>query len=272
MRTGREKIFYMPKNCPVCGSRVEKGEGEAIHRCINPKCAAQERERLYHFTSKSAFDIVGLGPKIIDQLVDAELVSTPADFFSLTEGDLMALPRFAEVSAKKLVASIGARKKVPLYRFLYALGIRHVGEETAIDLANTFGSIEKLQKASLKELLAMHEVGEIMARSIVEWFGELRNKRLLADLKKTGVSTHNPAPRKKGKLTGKTFVLTGSLEGLARDEAKEKIRAAGGNISESVSKETDYVVVGAEPGSKYEKAKKLGVKTVSEKEFLIMFG
>ena len=270
MRTGREKVFHMPGNCPVCGSRVAREEGEAIHRCTNSQCAAQERERLYHFTAKAAFDIVGLGPKIIDQLVDAELVATPADFFSLTEGDLAALPRFAEVSAKKLVVSIAARKKISLHRFLYALGIRHVGGETAIDLAHMFGGVEKLQGASLEELLAVHEVGEVMAHSIIEWFKDARNKRLLAGLIKAGVVIENPLKRKHRKLMGKTFVLTGSLERLTRDEAKEKIREAGGNVSESVSKETDYVVVGVEPGSKYEKAKKLGVKTISEKEFLTL--
>ena len=268
MRTGRERVFHMPKACPVCGSSVVKGAGEAIHRCSNRQCAAQEREGLYHFVSKKALDIAGLGPKIIDQLVDTGLIASTADFFSLTEDDLEGLARFAEVSAKKLVKAIAARRHVPLYRFLYALGIRHVGEETAVDLANAFGGIEKLQKASLKELLAMHGVGEVMARSIMEWFADARSKRLLVAFKKAGVVPENPVHRKRGKLAEKVFVLTGGLKRLTRDEAKENIREAGGGISESVSKETDYVVVGTEPGSKLKKAKKLGIKTITEKELL----
>ncbi len=269
MRTGRERIFHMPQTCPVCGAKVAKPEGEAIHRCTNPHCAAQERERLYHFVSRAAFDIVGMGPKIIDQLVEQNLVASPQDIFSLTVGDLLPLERFAETSAEKLIASIEARKKIPLRRFLYALGIRHVGEETALDLADAFGSMGALEKAGREDLLVVHEVGEVMADSVLEWFGKSRNRQMLTELKKAGVRIENPPKHKTaGKLKGKTFVLTGGLETMTRDEAKEKIRFLGGDISESVSKLTNYVVAGADSGSKYEKAKKLGVSILTEQEFL----
>jgi DNA ligase (NAD+) len=268
LRTGGEREFRMPKKCPICGSPVVRPEGEAIHRCSNPNCAAQEREKLYHFASKAALDIVGLGPKIIDQLLEAQVIAEPQDIFTLKEGDLLQLERFADVSAKKLIASIQARKKIPLHRFLYALGIRHVGEETAVDLANAFGDIAALEKATADDLLKVHEVGEVMARSIVEWFSRPRNKKLITDLKKAGVEIVSPPKRKKGILAGKTFVLTGGLESMTRDEAKERIRQAGGEISESVSSKTNYVVAGSDPGSKFEKAKRLGVKILTEKELL----
>lgn len=269
MRTGKERLFHMPKVCPVCLSRVVRGHDEAIHRCSNPRCAAQEREKLYHFVSRAAFDIVGMGPKIIDQLLEQNLVADRQDIFTLTIGDLLPLERFAETSAKKLIAAIEVKKRIPLHRFLYALGIRHVGEETSIELANAFGSIEALQDASYEKLLELHEVGEVMARSIVAWFKNTRNRSVIRELKKAGVVIENSVThRAGGKLSGKTFVLTGSLGTMTRDEAKEKIRQAGGNISESVSKSTSYIVSGADPGSKYEKARTLGVSILTEQEFL----
>ena len=274
LRTGKEKEIKVPKKCPACGSRVVKIRGEVAYRCSNKNCGAIQRRNLYHFVSKGAFDIVGLGPKIIDQLMDEGLVSNPADIFELKEGDLVPLERFAEKSAKNLIEAIEKSKEISLSRFIYALGIRHVGEETAIDLANQFGDIEKLKRASLEDLLKIKDIGEIVAKSIYNWFRDKRNLALLERLAKAGVRIINPslqlASRRLKKLRDKTFVFTGELESMTRDEAKEKIRELGGDVSSSVSKKTDFVVVGKEPGSKYEKAKKLGVKIINEREFLKM--
>ena len=268
LRTGREREFEFPKKCPACGRKVIRPAGEAIWRCINPNCFAIQREYFYHFVSKSAFDIVGLGPKIIDRLINEGLVSDPADLFKLEEGDILPLERFAEKSAKNLIEAIQSRKKITLPRFIYALGIRNVGEETAQDLAEYFGSLEKIKKASLEELQKIMDVGPVVAKSIYEWFSQKRNLEFLEKLKKVGVEIIIEAKPKQQILKGKTFVLTGSLETMTREEAKEKIRLLGGEISESVSKKTDFVIVSKEPGSKFEKAKKLGVKTINEQEFL----
>jgi len=269
MRTGKEKKFVMPKKCAVCGSPVVKKSGEVVHYCSNKKCFAQQHEGLRHFISKKALNIDGMGPKILEQLAKADLVKDPADLFDLKESDLEPLERFAELSAVNLVKAIQAAKEVPLARFIYALGIRHVGEETAIDLAERFGSLEKIMKASLEELEAMHDVGSVVAKSIYEFFQDKQNQGLVKKLISKGVTLKSPQRIfKKTGLTGKSLVVTGSLDSMSREEAKERIRAAGGKWISSVSKNTDYLIVGAEPGSKYNKAKKLGVKIVSEKEFL----
>lgn len=268
LRTGREQIFRMPRHCPACRSRVARKAGEAIHRCLNPRCPAKRLEHLYHFTRKGAFDIVGLGPKIIDQLVETGLVAAPQDFFSLKAGDLLPLERFAEISAAKLIAAIQASKKVALHRLLYALGIRHVGEETAAALAAHFGSLEKIRRATLEDLRAVRDIGEVVARSIHEWFAKKEHQRMVAGLLDAGVEIDNPLAKKSRKLEGATFVITGTLVSLSREEAKERVREAGGTVSESVSLGTGYVVVGENPGSKYDKAKRLRLRIVSEKEFL----
>jgi len=268
LRTGREKEFKFPKKCPACGGKVVRPAGEVVWRCLNPKCFARQREYFYHFISKAAFDIVGLGPKIVDRLIDEGLVSDPADLFELEEGDILPLERFAEKSAKNLIEVIQSRKKIQFPRFIYALGIRNVGEETARTLAEYFGSIEKLKKASLEELQKIMNVGPMVAKSIYAFFQEKRNLKFIEKLKWVGVEIISEKKPKRQILEGKTFVLTGSLGSMAREEAKEKIRLLGGEISESVSKKTDYVLVGKEPGSKFEKAQKLGVKTINEKEFL----
>ena len=272
LRTGKEKGFRMPRKCPACGSSVIRPEGEVVHRCSNSCCGAIQRKNLYHFVSKKAFDIVGLGPKIINQLMDEGLVSNPADLFELGEGDLLSLERFAEKSTSNLVEAIEDSKKIPFHRFIYALGIRHIGEETAIDLANHFGNLERLKKAEIEDFFKVKDTGEIMAKSIYKWLREKRNLKLLERLAKVGVRIIS-AKRKvqSAKLKGRVFVLTGELETMTRDEAKEKIRQMGGDISSSVSKSTDFVVIGAEPGSKYDKAKKLSVKIISEDKFLKMF-
>ncbi|MBI2124049.1 MAG: NAD-dependent DNA ligase LigA [Candidatus Wildermuthbacteria bacterium] len=290
LRSGQERLFHMPTHCLACGAKLVRPAGEAIWRCPNKeKCPAQKRESLYHFVSKKGFNIVGLGPKIIDKLVDAGLISGAADLFSLKEGDLVPLERlprtvapkatlvrgFAEKSSQNLIAAIQQAKHIPLARFLVSLGIRHVGEETAIALAEYFGSIEKIQQASPEELENIPDVGAVVAKSIKEWFCDKTNQAMVDRLLKVGVKIQNPAlPRASfpklalGKFQGKTFVLTGSLSSFTREEAKEKIRMAGGNVSESVSKKTNYVIVGENPGSKLQEAQKLGVETLTEKEFI----
>lgn len=284
LRTGKEKEFHFPRACPSCSSLLSKPRGEVIWRCLNPDCPARKRENLYHFVSKKAFNIEGLGPRIIDKLTEAGLVSEAADLFSLAEGDLLplaGLPRrkpqaflrgFAEKSAKNLIEAIQKSKKIPLPRFIFALGIRHLGEETAIDLAERFGSITQLQKATKEELEKIPEVGPKIAESIYQWFQLKKNQKLIEELFGAGIKIESPAQSKaaagKQKLKGKTFVITGVLESMTRGQAKERIRQLGGNVSESLSKMTAYLVVGKEPGTKLEKAKKLGIKIIGEKEFL----
>jgi len=271
LRTGKEKEFYMPKKCPVCGSEVIRPKGEAIHRCSNFHCGAIQRRKFYHFVSKKAFNIVGLGPKIIDKLMDEGLISGPADIFELKEEDLVLLERFAEKLAGNLIKEIEKSKMIPLHKFIFALGIRHVGEESAINLADYFGNLENLKKAKIDDLLKNKDTGEVMAKSIYEWFHNKKNLELLEKLDRAGVRIKNVKHKaQNAKLKGKIFVLTGELESMTRDEAQEKIRELGGDISSSVSKNTDWVVIGKEPGSKYDKAKKLGIKTIGEKEFLKM--
>ena len=270
LRTGKEKQIRFPRTCPACGKRLIKPAGEAIWRCPNRDCDARKREFLYHFASKKAFDIEGLGPKIIDQLMDENLISRAPDIFELKEGDLIPLERFAEKSAKNLVEAIENSKEISLARFIYSLGIRHVGEETAIDLANYFGSVDKLKKVSREELEKIPDIGGVVAESIYIWFQQKRNQKLIEDLIRLGIKILPPEKVGK-KLAGKTFVLTGTLETLTRSEGERKIRMLGGHPTSSVSKQTDYLVVGENPGSiKLEKAKKLGVKTLTEKEFLKM--
>ena len=279
MRTGKEKVFSFPKNCPECGSSVQKKkiggggkkEESAAYYCFNKKCPAKDRRRLYHFASKKALNIEGLGPKIIDLLVENNLVSSYDDFFTLKKGDLMALPRFAEKSADNLLEEIDKARDVELPRFIVALSIPQVGEETAYDLAEHFGDIKFLSFAKKEELMAIEGVGETVADSIISWFDDAHNKKLLEDLL-AFVSVKNVAVSKKkvGRLGGKVLVITGTFSSLSRDEAKEIVRKQGGNVSGSVSKSTDFIVVGENPGSKLSEAKKLGVPIISEQEFLKM--
>lgn len=266
LRTGKEKAVPLPSRCPVCGGKVVKEKGEVAYRCINKNCPAIKREKIYHFVSKSAFDIGGLGPKIIDQLVDQGLIQDGADLFDLKEGDVSGLERFADKSAKNLIESIAERKEISLPRFLTALGISHVGWETAQDLSSHFGSLKKIEKASKEELMKIDNIGEVAAQSIYDWFRDGYNKRFLKKLKKRiKIKTYKkPSTR----LQNKKFVITGSLERFSREDAKRKIREKGGKTSENVSKNIDYLVVGKNPGSKLEKARKLGVKIIDEKEFL----
>ncbi len=269
LREGKEKRIKVPDRCPICGSEVIKEPGEVAFRCSNKECYAVNLRRLIHWASKGALDIEGLGPKIIEQLVKAGLVRDVADFYNLAEGDLKPLERFADKSAVNLVNAIKEKKEVDLPRFIYGLGIRHVGEESAIELAKEFGSLEKIKKVGLEEIEDIYDFGSIMAKSIYGWFRNKHNIKLLEKLERKGVKAKSQKPKAKSqKLLNKTFVLTGALASLTRDQAKAKIRKLGGDVSSSVSKNTDYVVAGEEPGSKYDKAKKLGVKIINEGEFI----
>ena len=267
LRSGEEKEFYFPKTCPICGTKLIKPKEEAVWRCPNTNCPARKRENLYYFTSKKAFDIEGLGPKIIDKLVDENLISQAVDIFTLREGDLLSLPGFAEKSAKNLIAAIQESKKISLSKFIFALGIRHIGEETAIDLANSFGSIDKLRKATREELEIIPDVGPKIAESIYNWFNSKQNQKIIEDLLRVGIEILPPEKINR-KLAGKTFVLTGTLKTMTRNQAKEKIRSLGGNVSESLSGTTDFLVTGENPGSKLKRAEKLGVKIIREGEFI----
>ncbi len=267
LRTGKEKSFHIPSKCPICGSPVKRKEGEVATVCTNPNCFAQELAGIIHFAV--AADIMGLGEKIAEQLLQSGLVREAADLYELTPDDLLNLEGFADVSSKKLVAEIHSRRKMPLDRFVNGLGIRHVGEETARDLASAFGSFENLRSASKEDLLAVEGIGEIVAESVAAFFHDVRQKQRIDNLlKHVAPGVVRRASGVAGPLTGTTWVLTGTMESLSRDEAKEKIRALGGDVAESVSKKTTYVVVGENPGSKYDKAKKLGVEILDEKEFL----
>ena len=271
LRRGREKEFHMPKKCPVCEHGVKREKGGPLTFCKNKFCSAKHRENIYHFVSKHAFDVDGLGPKIVDVLLDEGLIQDAGDIFDLKEGDIQPLERFGEKSAANIVAAVKAKSKISLPRFLIALGILHVGEETAEDLADRFGSLEKLEKAGLAELQNISNVGDVIAKSVYDWFRDPYQKRFLKKLLKRITIEKYHAPS--GKLKGKKFVITGTLENLTRDEAKARVRKLGGEASEIVSKETDYLVAGSDPGStKLEKAKKLGIKIVDEKEFLKLIG
>ena len=269
LRTGKEKNFKMPENCPSCNTKLVKEEGTAVlWRCPNEKCFARQRRNFYHFVSRTAFNIDGLGPKIIDKLLDEGLAQDPSDLFDLKEGDLAPLERFAEKSAENLVKAISEKKEIILAKFIYALGIRNIGEETAMDLAEHFGSVQKIKNAKLEDFDSILNIGPVVAKSVYGWFQEKDNLKFLKKLEKAVKISNFKFQISNSKLSGKSFVLTGSLESMSRDQAKEKIRKLGGKVLESVSSKTSYVVVGSDPGSKADRARKLGVKTLIEKQFL----
>ena len=278
LRTGKEKEFRMPPVCPVDGSRVVK-DGVA-YRCFNKNCGARQREFLYHFVY--VFGIEGLGPKIIDRFLDEGLISDATDIFTLRKGDIEVLERFGEKSAENIINEIASRKKIPLSNFIQSLGILHVGEETARLLAKKAISINSkirspkdisniFEHLTIKQLQEVQDIGPAVAQSIVGYFQDKRHKNFIEKLDNVGVEIETAKlGTQNSKLKGQTFVLTGSLESMSRDEAKNKIRVLGGKVNESVSKKTTYVVAGAEPGSKLEKARKLSVKILDEKEFLAL--
>jgi DNA ligase (NAD+) len=268
LRTGKEKKFQMPRICPICGGPVVKPKGEAVARCIATDCFAIEAQRISHFVSRDAFNIEGLGEKIIEQLIQVGLVSDAADLFKLAEGDIKPLERFAEKSAQNLIDSIQSKKEISLNRFIYSLGIRHVGAVTANDIANHFGSLDKIKKASLENLESIEGIGPVAAKSIFEWFKKPKNINFLEKLKSYGVRIQNTKYKiQNTKLEGKTFVITGSLANMSREEAEQKIRELGGKATSAVTKNTSYLVVGENPGSKLQKAESLGVQAIDEGEF-----
>jgi DNA ligase (NAD+) len=262
------KPFRMPKHCPECNSAIHHVEGEVAYRCVNAACPAKRRESILHYASRHAMNIDGLGDKIVDQLVDKGLVKDVADLYALKEDDVAALDRMAEKSAQNLLEEIEGSKKNSLARLIYALGIFSVGERTGQLLAEHFSSLEELAAAKEEQLEAVHEVGPKVAASIVEFFSEPANRQLIKRLHKAGVHpTAEKREVKSQKLAGKSFVFTGGLANRSREEAGELVQQHGGKVSGSVSKKTDYVVVGTDPGSKYEKAKELGVTILTESEF-----
>jgi len=265
--------FVLPKRCPECGSKVVRLPDEAIARCSGGLvCPAQRKQALLHFASRRALDIEGLGGKLVDQLVDAGLVHTPADLYKLDVAALAALERMADKSAANVVAAINKSRATTLARFIYALGIRHVGETTAADLAQHFGTLDTLLAADEQALLEVRDVGPVLVQSILQFLAEAHNRKVIADLRSAGVHWTEAAPRRAraGKLSGLTFVLTGTLPTLARDDAKALIEEHGGKVAGSVSKKTSYVVAGAEPGSKLDKAGELGVAVLDEQQLKAM--
>ena len=261
------KAFTLPSKCPECGSAIVRLPDEAVARCTGGLyCPAQRKQALLHFASRRALDIEGLGDKLVDQLVDAELVHTPADVYKLRVGDLVELERMAEKSAANVIAAIEGSKATTLARFIYGLGIRHVGETTAKDLARHFGSLDVLLSADEATLLEVHDVGPVLAESIAQFFAERHNREVIAALRKGGVHWPETAPQRAsaGPLSGLTFVLTGTLPGLAREDAKARIEEKGGKVAGSVSKRTSYVVAGADSGSKLQKAVELDIPVLDE--------
>ncbi len=268
LRDGSEKKFVMPIVCPDCETKLVKKAEDAVWRCPNNNCPSRVWKHIQHYASKGALDIEGLGEKNVIALVDAGLVKDSADIYTVKKEDLLKLDRFADVSASKLIDAIANKKAPPLHKFIFGLGIRHVGEQTAIDLANTFKKLDLLSDSTVDTLLEIENIGEVVAESIVAWFADPQNVKLLNKFDKFGV-VPQMADTSEGPLAGKKFVITGSLSQMSRDEAAEKIRAQGGTFQSSVGKDTDYLVVGVSVGaSKLEKAKNLGTNQISETDLL----
>jgi DNA ligase (NAD+) len=269
-RKGTEKKFRIPPKCPVCGAEVIKEE--AIHRCIGLDCPAQLKGRIKHFASKRAMDIEGLGVKLTDQLVDKGLIKDVADIYYIKRQELIELERMADKSVQNIIDAIEKSKTKPLLKFLYALGIRHVGETTAEDLARQFPRLDDFFHLSEEDLMEVEGIGPEVAASVHQFFGDKKNKESIELLKKAGVKVIEPKGKEKGKLVGKTFVFTGILKAFGRDEARNLVESLGGITASSVSKKVDFVVAGEDPGSKFDKAKELGIKTLTEDEFKKMIG
>jgi len=260
------KDIEMPEKCPVCGTKVVRTEGEVDYRCVNANCPAKLRETILHFASRGVMNIDGMGDALVTQLTERGLVKNVADIYKLTKADLLSLERMGDKSAQNILDEIEASKKLPLERVIYGLGIRMVGERTAQFLAEHFGSMEGLENASVEELQDVNEVGPRIAESIVEFFSIAANRKLVERLREAKLTLTGEKKQRGTQLAGKTFVLTGTLAHFTRDEAKKMIEDAGGKVTGSVSKKTDYVVAGADAGSKLDKAKELGVKVIDEKE------
>ena len=266
------KDFKMPENCPVCGTKIVRTEGEVDYRCVNANCPAKLRETILHFASRGVMNIDGMGDALVNQLTERGLVKNVADIYKLTKADLLSLERMGDKSAQNILDEIENSKMLPLERVIYGLGIRMVGERTAQFLAEHFGSMDALERADLEELQSVNEVGPRIAESIVEFFGIAANRKLVERLREAELTLTGKKKERGTKLAGKTFVLTGTLAHFTRDEAKKMIEDAGGKVTGSVSKKTDYVVAGADAGSKLDKAKELGVEVIDEKEMKSIVG
>ena len=271
LRDGEEVAIREPKKCPACDGPVERTGKEVALVCKNKDCFARQLQRISYAVGKSGLDIDGLGERTIEQLVDKGMVQNISDLYRLSEGDLLELEGFAEVSAKKLVDEIAARKEIGLANFLTALGIKHVGSETALRVAEEFTTLEKVMRQGVEDFVRVEDVGDIVAESLYGYFQDEANRKMIADMMALGVRI-GTQKAKTGALSGKTFVLTGTLQHMTRGEAKMAIQSLGGRVSGSVSANTDFVVVGEDPGSKAKKAGALGVKTLKEKEFFAMLG
>jgi DNA ligase (NAD+) len=266
------KLFHMPEKCPVCGTKIVRTEGEVDYRCVNANCPAKLRESILHFASRHVMNIEGMGDALVTQLNDRGMVKNVADIYSLTKENLLSLERMGDKSAQNILDEIENSKKLPLERVIFGLGIRFVGERTAQFLAEHFGSMDAIMKASAEELEEVDEVGPRIAESIAEFFHEPRNRQLVERLRDAGLTLKGKRRERGTRLAGKTFVLTGTLSRFTRDEAKKKIEDAGGRVSGSVSKKTDYVVAGSDAGSKLDKAKELGVAVIGENEMEELLG
>jgi len=271
-RPAGTEIFKMPKHCPDCLSKIVRVEGEAAHRCVNISCPTQLKEHIRHFASRGAMDIEGLGEKVSSQLFDAKLIADPADLYFLKKDQLVALDRQAEKSAQNLINAIAKAKNPPLDKFIYALGIRHVGERTAKVLADHFGSMENLIPASLEDLTAINEIGPEIAASIVDFFHEQKNTHVMNKFRAAGVVPQKREIKNNAPLQGKSFVFTGTMESMGRNEAKAIVEHLGGTIHSGVTQKTTYVVAGSDAGSKLDKAKSSGIKIINEEEFLKLIG
>lgn len=263
-RSGAEQKFFMPKTCPACGVAVLRLKGEAATRCVNSSCPAQVKERIKHFASKGAFDIDGLGDKLVEQLVDNGLLNSYADIFDLDEAVLSGLERMGTKSAQNLIRAVEGRKRISFSRFLYALGIRHVGEHGAMLLAKHFSSIEALSECSQEDLTAIEGIGPVVAESVAGFFRQQKNRAIIQQLMENGVQVDYEAVAITDRLAGKTFVLTGTLKTMTRQQAKEVLVTAGATVSSTVSRNTDFVVAGDAPGSKLDRARQLGVTVIDE--------
>ena len=266
-RTGNEKVFEMPDRCPVCGSEVERPEGEVVARCVGLSCPAQIKEHIRHFTSRGALDIEGVGPAHVDQLIDRGLIHDPADLYYLTPEQLLTLDRMGEKLASNILAAIEKSKNPTLARWIYGLGIRHVGEHVAQVLADHFGSLEALESAPEEDLSAVAEVGPVIAQSVARFFAQPENRAVLEKLRRAGVKPRTEKTEGGIPLAGKTFVFTGALQTFSREEAEARVRQLGGRAASSVSKNTDFVVAGEGAGSKLQKARDLGITVLTEQEF-----
>jgi DNA ligase (NAD+) len=271
-RTGAEIAFSMPTACPVCGGEVEKREGEVALRCTNLQCPAQVKSWIAHYASRGAMDISGLGESLVGQLVDSGLVKNPAELYSLKKVEVLGLERMGEKSAENLIKGIEASKTRPFEKVLFGLGIRHVGKGAARILAHEFKNIDALMAADLQTLETIRDIGPIVGRSVVEYFQGLETRAVIDQLRAAGVNFEQADSGGGSELEGLTFVLTGSLETMTREEGGDKIRARGGKVSSSVSKNTSYLVAGASAGSKLTKAEKLGVTILNEEQFIALLG